>query len=206
MPYWRYSGILGYGSIGRQVARLATAAGMEVHAFNLHPRETPESRKDRSYHPPGMGDPDRTLPAKWFSGSTTRELHSFLSSGLDLLVVAVPLTDKTRHLIGRSELEILGKSRAFISNIARGPIIDTEALIDALNNEVIRGAALDVTDPEPLTEGHPLWHAKNVIITPHVSGASTNYSKRVLAILEVNLERLSLGQELMNRVSRREGY
>ena len=101
---------------------------------------------------------------------------------------------------------MLAKKKAFISNIGRGPIVHTDHLIDALDREVIRGAALDVTDPEPLPDGHPLWHAKNVIITPHVSGGSTKYLDRVLAILEGNLGRLSEGRELANRVSRREGY
>jgi phosphoglycerate dehydrogenase-like enzyme len=180
---------------------------MSVHAFTLHPRNSPESKRDESYHPPGLGDPEGNLPSKWYAGSTTAELHEFLSSGLDLLVVSLPLTDKTRHLIGLAELELLGKNRrTFISNIARGAIINTDALIKALNSDVIRGAALDVTDPEPLPQDHELWKAKNIIITPHVSGASTQYSTRVLAILGINLERLSRDQELMNRVSRKDGY
>jgi phosphoglycerate dehydrogenase-like enzyme len=179
---------------------------MSVHAYTLHPRSTPESRRDDSYHPPGLGDPDGTLPSKWYSGGTLTELHGFLSSGLDLLVVATPLTEKTRHLIGRQELEVLGKTKTFVSNISRGAVIDSEALIDSLNSEAISGAALDVTDPEPLPNGHPLWSAKNLIITPHVSGGSTNYGRRVLAILGVNLERLSQGKDLINRVSRKDGY
>jgi len=99
----------------------------------------------------------------------------------------------------------LGK-KAFVTNIARGPIIKTDDLIQALEEETISGAALDVTDPEPLPEGHALWSTKNVIITPHVSGISTKYNDRVLAILDLNIKRLLNGEELANRVSRKDGY
>ncbi|GAB1318468.1 D-isomer specific 2-hydroxyacid dehydrogenase NAD-binding domain-containing protein [Madurella fahalii] len=203
-------GILGYGSIGRQAARLATALGMSVHAYTLHPRRTPSSRRDKSWTPPGLGDPEGIFPSKWFSGGSTADLHGFLASGLDLLVVATPLTDKTAYLLGKAEFEVLAadgrKGRAFVSNIARGAVIDTAALIDALDDGTIKGAALDVTDPEPLPDGHPLWKAKNVIITPHVSGASAKYFERVLAVLEFNLTRMSEGRELVNKVDKKAGY
>ena len=157
--------------------------GAETYAYTLHPKETPESRRDHSYAPPGIGDPQGVLPKKWFSGETKEELHEFLSQGFDLLVVSVPLTDKTQHLLGTPEFEILKARKTFVSNIARGAIINTDDLIEALDKGLIRGAALDVTDPEPLPDGHPLWKAKNVIITPHVSGNSTAYTERVLALL-----------------------
>ncbi|RKU40514.1 hypothetical protein DL546_000682 [Coniochaeta pulveracea] len=199
-------GILGYGAIGRQVARVFKAMGSDIHAYTLHPRNTPESRRDDTYTPPGLGDPEGQFPSKWFSGETKEELHEFLASGLDLLVVALPLTPKTEHLLGAPEFEVLSKKKTYVANIARGPIIKTDDIIEALNKELIRGAALDVTDPEPLPDGHPLWKAKNVIITPHISGASTEYTNRVLAILEQNLHRLAEGKELTNRVSRKDGY
>jgi phosphoglycerate dehydrogenase-like enzyme len=179
---------------------------MDIHAYTLHPRPNPESRHDNSYTPPGLGDPEGIFPSKWFSGASTEELHAFLSSGLDLLVVATPLTDKTTHLLSAAEFNILSERKTFVTNIARGPIINTDDLIDALDNGVIRGAALDVTDPEPLPDGHPLWSAKNLILTPHVSGSSTSYNTRVLAILEYNLQRFSDGKQLTNRVSRKDGY
>jgi phosphoglycerate dehydrogenase-like enzyme len=221
--------------------------GMTVHAYTLHARPTPALRRDRAWTPPGLGDPEGVLPAKWFSGGSAAELHAFLRSGLDLLVVAAPLTGGTRGLLGGEEFRVLwegadggggagerggdgeadgrekeqgqggggeeddnGKlkkvGRTFIANVARGPVIDTDALLHALNGGLIRGAALDVTDPEPLPDGHPLWGAKNVIITPHVSGASTRYFERVMAILEFNLGRLAEGVELVNRVDRGRGY
>jgi len=189
--------------------------GMKVHAYTLHPRPTPDSRRDEGWTPPGLGDPEGVFPSKWFHGKSTDDLHAFLASGLDLLVIATPLTENTRHLIAKPEFEVLckagggrekGPGKTFVSNIARGPVIHTDDLIDALEGGLIRGAAIDVTDPEPLPDGHPLWTTKNVLLTPHVSGASTSYNARVLAILEYNLGRLSEGRELTNRVSRREGY
>ncbi|TWU70730.1 hypothetical protein ED733_001307 [Metarhizium rileyi] len=181
-------GILGYGSIGRQVARVAKALGMDVYAYTLHARPTPESRRDDSYVPPGLGDPEGTLPS------------------LDLLVVAIPLTCATRGLIAQAELNMLRKSRTFVANISRGSVLNTNDLVQALNDGVIGGAALDVTDPEPLVDGHPLWTSKNVIITPHISGVSAAYGKRVMDILELNLERLSRGKKLKNVVRREAGY
>ncbi|RBR24388.1 uncharacterized protein FIESC28_02878 [Fusarium coffeatum] len=200
-------GILGYGSIGRQTARVSKALGLDVHAYTLHPRDTPSSRRDESYSPPGLGDPEGEFPSKWFSGGSTEEIHAFLDSGLDILVIALPLTEKTKDLISKPEFEIFAKRGTFLINIARGPIVNTDDLIEALNNEVISGAALDVTDPEPLPEGHPLWGAKNVTITPHVSGNSSFYYKRLFDIFRLNLERLEEGREdLINMVNRREGY
>ncbi len=203
------SGILGYGSIGRQTARVATALGMNVHAYTLHPRPTPESRHDSSWTPPGLGDTEGIFPSRWFSGASTEDLHSFLSSGLDLLVISTPLTSNTKHLLSAAEFAVLaaaGKGRTYISNVARGPVVNTDDLIAALEDGSIRGAALDVTDPEPLPDGHTLWGTKNVIITPHVSGASTQYATRLLAILQHNLRRFSAGEELVNKIDRREGY
>ncbi|KFA47378.1 hypothetical protein S40293_07613 [Stachybotrys chartarum IBT 40293] len=199
-------GILGYGSIGRQVARVCHAMGMSIHAYTLHPRDTPASRRDPSYAPPNTGDIPGDLPSRWFSGASTAAIHEFLASDLDLLVVCLPLTPKTRGLISAPEFEVLAANKTFVSNISRGPIVNTDHLIAALEHGVVRGAALDVTDPEPLPEGHRLWGVRNLIVTPHVSGNSTAYTRRVLDILRLNLERLSEGGELINRVNRKEGY
>ncbi|KAK6719411.1 hypothetical protein SNK05_002548 [Fusarium graminearum] len=200
-------GILGYGSIGRQTARVSKALGLDIHAYTLHPRNTPESRRDNSYSPPGLGDPEGEFPSKWFSGGSREDVHAFLDSGLDIVVIALPLTAKTQGLISKPELEILAKKRTFLINIARGPIVNTDDLIQALNSEKIVGAALDVTDPEPLPKKHPLWSAKNVTITPHISAISSFYFKRLFDIFGLNLERLGVGQtDLINKVNRREGY
>lgn len=185
---------------------MATALGMEVHAYTLHERKTPESKRDETYAPAGLGDPEGIFPSKWFFGESKEQLHEFLGSGLDLLVISMPLTEKTTGLISAAEFKVLSEKKTFVSNIARGPIVNTEDLVEALDKELIRGAALDVTDPEPLPEGHPLWSTKNVVITPHISAASESYFERVWAIVKLNLQRLSQGKELTNKVNRKEGY
>ncbi|KAI1373861.1 hypothetical protein F4677DRAFT_427450 [Hypoxylon crocopeplum] len=199
-------GILGYGAIGRQCARLASALGMEVYAYTRSERPTPESRKDDSYCLPGTGDPDGLLPAKWFHGTSKQDVNGFLAQGLDLLVVSLPLTPETRHVVSRDQLRILAAKKTFIANIARGGHVDQDALIEALETGLIRGAALDVTDPEPLPADHPLWRAPNLLITPHVSWRTDKLQERLLDVLEQNLERLATGQPLINVVDRKLHY
>lgn len=194
---------MGYGTIGRQCARVGKALGMDVHAFTLHERATPESRHDTSFTEPGLGDPAGELPSRWFHGK--EQLDDFLAS-VDLLVITLPLTKLTTGLISHHEMKVLGKRKAFLSNIARGPVVDTDALVEALNNGTLSGAALDVTDPEPLPREHPLWKAKNVVITPHVSGNSTHYNERVLKILKENLRRRAAGLDVINKVNKSLGY
>ncbi|CAM1501474.1 Fc.00g034580.m01.CDS01 [Cosmosporella sp. VM-42] len=196
-------GVLGYGSIGRQCARLADALGMDVHAFTLHERSTPESRRDDSYTEAGLGDQNGDIPSRWFYGHD--QLNDFLG-GLDLLVITLPLTPLTEGMISREQFQILGKRKAFVCNAARGPIIVTNDLVTALNAGTIKGAAVDVIDPEPLPPGHLLWKAKNVIITPHVSGNSTHYNERAVRILAENLGRRAEDRKLMNQVNRSLGY
>ncbi|KAI0109848.1 hypothetical protein F4814DRAFT_424737 [Daldinia grandis] len=195
-------GILGYGAIGRQCARLASVLGMEVYAYTRGERSTPESRKDDSYCVPGTGDPDGILPAKWFHGTNKENVNEFLAQGLDFLVISLPLTPETRHIISDEQFEILGKRKTFVANIARGGHINQDALIKALNTGQIRGAALDVTDPEPLPGDHPLWRTPNLLITPHVSWKADHLWDRLLDILELNLGKLAAGKPLINVVNR----
>lgn len=179
---------------------------MDVIAYTNGRRSTPESRRDTGYIVPGTGDPEGTFPSRWLSGADN-QFDEFLSANLDLLVVAVPLTASTKGLIGAREFQLLAKRRTFLSNIARGPIVDTDALVAALDDGLIRGAALDVTDPEPLPSDHQLWHKPNVIITPHISSNSTEYNRRVLDIVELNLQKLSEGStDFVNKVNKKQGY
>lgn len=155
--------------------------GMDVIAYTASPRTTPESRQDHGYIVPGTGDPDGLIPSAWYSGLDKPSLHNFLRQDIDTLLVAVPLTEQTTHLLGKEEFEILGKSRnTFISNISRGQILDQEELVLALKKTAeeggLRGAALDVTDPEPLPKGNELWDLENVVVTPHVSGVVCSFS------------------------------
>jgi phosphoglycerate dehydrogenase-like enzyme len=199
-------GVLGYGSIGRQAARVAKAMGFDVIAYTASPRDTPEKRRDPGFIVPGTGDADGSIPSAWYSGTDKESLHNFLSQDIDVLLVGVPLTAATRHLLSTEEFEILSKKKAFISNIARGPIIDSTAIRVALEEGKLRGAALDVTDPEPLPADDPLWKAPNVFITPHVSGNTKNYADRAFQLLEANLERKANGEKLINVIDRKRGY
>lgn len=205
-------GILGYGSIGRQVARVAHGLGMSIHAFTASARSSPESRRDTGYIVPRTGDPAGEFPERWFSGTTTAALHEFLGSGLDVLVVTAPLTKRTQHLLGAAEFDILSAPQpktgrgAFVVNISRGGLIDHAALLAALKSGGLSGASLDVTEPEPLPLDSELWGLENVIITPHVSGLENSYMERVLEVFAVNLERLRTGETLVNVVDRGREY
>jgi len=205
--------VLGYGSIGRQVARVATALGMDVIAYTAGPRPTPASKRDKGYWVPGTGDPDGALPTAWYSGLDKQSLHRFLAQDVDLLLVSLPLTPETHHLLGKEEFEILARRHAFVSNISRGDILVQEDLVAALKAfeasggaEGLRGAALDVTTPEPLGADSELWGAPNVIVTPHVSGISQAYADRCCEVLEINVRNQLKGERLINVVDKKRGY
>lgn len=198
------SGILGYGCVGRQCARVAKAFGMDVYAYTLHERPTPEARKSETYTEPGLGDPNGEFPSKWFSGK--QELNAFLGSDLDLLVITLPQTNQTTGMISKEQFGLLSKKKAYISNAGRGPVVNTDDLVAALDAGQVRGAALDVTDPEPLPAEHKLWGYTNVIITPHCAGNSNHFNERSFNIFAYNLERRAQGKELVNKVNKSLGY
>ncbi|KAI9789468.1 MAG: hypothetical protein M1816_006010 [Peltula sp. TS41687] len=209
-------GVLGYGAIGRQesavsAARVAKAMGMDIIAYTATPRPTKDSKRDQGYIVPGTGDPDGSIPSAWYSGLEKSQLHEFLRQDIDILLVSVPLTTQTTHFLSKKELEILGKRRnAFISNISRGQVIKQDDLIEALKRKPeeggLRGAALDVTDPEPLPKESELWTLPNVILTPHISGSAETYVERAFQVLETNLSRMEKGEGLINVVHRKRGY
>lgn len=175
---------------------------MEVYAFTHRERSTPETRHfEGGYFVPNTGDPEGTIPTKWFSGSDRDAVDNFISQDLDILVLALPFTATNRGFIGRKQFQIMSKRKTFVSNISRGPIVDTDALVEALNEGMIRGAALDVTDPEPLPKGHPLWKCPNVFISPHVAWQSTSIAGWVMDIVLQNLERLDKDKPLLNLIS-----
>ncbi|MBT4140315.1 MAG: D-2-hydroxyacid dehydrogenase [Candidatus Latescibacteria bacterium] len=117
----------------------------------------------------------------------------------DWVAVCVPLTDETRDRYHNAEFALM-KNTAYITNIARGKIINTDALMNALDNKQIAGAGLDVTDPEPLPTDHPLWDYENVIITPHASGHSPNADENILNLICENAQRFVKGKPLKNQV------
>jgi phosphoglycerate dehydrogenase-like enzyme len=135
---------------------------------------------------------------------TTEHLHEALP-GAQAVVLTLALTPQTRGLVGQEELELMNQ-QAWLVNIARGGLVDTEALVSALRSHQIAGAALDVTDPEPLPEGHPLWDLPNCLITPHTADTEQMTQPLLAARITANVQRLIAGQELEGRVDPDLGY
>ncbi len=185
-------GLVGYGSIGREVARLARTFGMRVLATKRDARNL----IDHSWQVPGVGDPTGTLAHQIFPSET---LHEMLPR-CDYVVIATPLTSETRHLIGKNEFRLM-KRDAVIINVARGGVLDQSALIEALQEQRIAGAALDVFEHEPLPSESSLWKIPNVVITPHIAGVSPHYVDRAMALLAENMRRYLNGESLLNEVN-----
>ncbi|EPS40978.1 hypothetical protein H072_5104 [Dactylellina haptotyla CBS 200.50] len=187
-------GIFSYGSIGRQIGRVSHALGMEVHAYTATPKPTPESREDHGYIVPGTGDQKGEFPVKWYSGLGKEKFHEFLQVGFDVIVLSVPLTDETLHLVGKEEFDIMKETgtKPFFVNISRGPIVVTSELEKSLREGVekggLRGAALDVVDPEPLPKDHTLWDAPNVPLRSHKHPSPPPSRARIIipALLPLN--------------------
>ncbi len=175
--------ILGMGSIGTELARIASGVGMRVVGV----------RRDASRPAPGA---ERIVPPERFA-EVTREA--------DYLAVTAALTPQTRGMVSAAILRGL-KSSAWVINIARGPLIDEPALIEALTERRIAGAALDVFETEPLPAASPLWKLDNAILTPHVSNSSPRVGERSLALLVENVRRFKAGEPLLNLVDRSIGY
>lgn len=190
----RTLGIWGYGGIGRETARLAKMLGLKVHVM----ARRGVSRRDDSYAVKGTGDPEGLLPDRVFAPGQEKE---FLS-GLDFLVLAIPLSASTTGLLGEAELRAL-KSSAFLLNPARGPLVQEQALLRALDEGWIAGAALDTHYYYPMPPEHPLWHRPNVIMTPHISGTDKSpfFMDRMGEIVEHNLTQFVQGRPLWNEIS-----
>ncbi len=186
-------GIWGYGGIGRQTARLAKAMGMKVHVLvrkEIKPREN-------MYCVEGTGDVEGVLPDSVFFMS---DKEAFLKE-LDFLVIAMPGTESNISIIDSEVLGML-KPSAFLLNPARGPIVEEAALLDALQNNRIAGAALDTHYYYPMPADHPLWKMPNVILTPHISGssASPNFLERIWDLFVQNVRRLKENRPLLNEL------
>ncbi|MFK8213990.1 D-2-hydroxyacid dehydrogenase [Haloferax volcanii] len=170
--------IIGLGSIGQAVAQ--RLQGFEVETIGIR-------------YTPSKGGPTDEV-----AGFDSDAIHDALSRS-DYVVVACPLNDLTRGLIGDAEFATM-PTDAVVVNAARGGIVDTDALVSALRSNKIRGAALDVTDPEPLPADHPLWGLENCLITPHTGGHTPKHWDRLADIVAGNLGRLDEGAELENQV------
>jgi phosphoglycerate dehydrogenase-like enzyme len=193
----RVVGLWGYGGIGRDTARLAKALGLTVHVMT---RAGIRARKDY-YCPAGTGDPEGKLPDRIFTAGQERD---FLS-GLDFLVLALPHTRHSDGMIGENELKALSR-HAYVLNPARGPIIQEQALLRALREKWIAGAALDTHFSYPLPADHPLWRFPDVILTPHISGADKSrlFKGRMAELFRLNIQRYQAGQPLLNELTRQE--
>lgn len=134
----------------------------------------------------------------------TESLHDALPDAR-LVVLGLALTPATRHIIGAPELERMHE-RAWLVNVSRGGHVDTDALVDALERHLIAGAALDVTDPEPLPEGHPLWSLTNCLVTPHNAGSSGAVMRHLADRVHDNVQRLGSGQPLLGVIDLDAGY
>jgi len=174
--------VYGMGSIGGEIARLASAVGMRV--IGVRRRATPQ---------PGVS---RVVPP---------ERLSDVVGEADYLAIAAPLTAETKGAISRDVIARM-KPTAWLLNIARGAIVDETALIDALREKRIAGAGLDVFVTEPLPPESPFWTLENVVMTPHRSGDSPRVEERTLALFGENLRRYKAGEPLLNRVDYTAGY
>jgi phosphoglycerate dehydrogenase-like enzyme len=184
-------GIIGYGSIGRQIARLLYGYGATVLATKRNVKQ-PE---DLGYIPEGMGDRDGDYFTRLYP---PQALRSMLKE-CDFAVITVPLTRRTQGMIGTTEIAAM-KRGAFLVDVSRGSVVDQTALIAALTDGRLGGAALDVFTQEPLPTDHPLWTLPNVIITPHVAGFSPEYNPRVIDLFVENLYRYIAKDPLLNPV------
>jgi phosphoglycerate dehydrogenase-like enzyme len=178
-------GIAGYGSIGRACAARAHGFGMRVFALRRRPELC--SR-----------DPlvEQAFPKE--------RLHDMIRAS-DYVVTALPLTDATRGLIGARELAAM-KPTAVLINVGRGPVLDESALINALDQRRIRGAALDVFNEEPLAAGHPFYRLENVLLSPHCADHIAGWLEQSMEMFLRNVERFRKGEPLENVVDKRLGY
>jgi phosphoglycerate dehydrogenase-like enzyme len=177
-------GLVGLGSIGRNVAQRASAMGMRVIAVREH------ADRPKSEHV------DEVLP--------TSQLQQMLAKS-DYVVLSPPVTPATRGMIGRDQLAAM-KREGYLINVGRGPLIDEAALIQALREHRIAGAALDVFDHEPLPPESPLWDLDNLLITPHTGGMTEKMWERHYTVFAENLRRFVAGQPLLAVVDKQAGY
>jgi phosphoglycerate dehydrogenase-like enzyme len=189
-------GIVGYGRIGREIARLASSFGMRTLGVKRTATAAAASDKFDTGRQSPAADPTEIFPMD--------ALDEVLAQS-DVLVVVVPLTALTRGMIGAAQLDRL-PTGAFVVNIARGGIVDEAALLDRLRDGRIAGAALDVFDDEPLPADSPWWTEPHTLVTPHVAGLAPQYHAQTLDLVVENLTRLAEGQPVLNEVDRVSGY
>lgn len=167
--------VVGLGTLGRGVA--SRADGLDMRVTGVRRTPTPADHVEKICSMEGLPD---------------------VLSGARFVVLTVPLVEATRQLVGAEELAAM-RSDAYLVNVARGAVVDQNALVDALESEEIAGAALDVFEEEPLPPSSPLWEMDDVIVTPHVAGTTRDYPDRIADIVRENYRRLDAGESLVNR-------
>lgn len=177
-------GLVGFGSIGRNTAVLAHALGMNVIVVREHPEGArPEFIRE-------------VLPSS--------QLDQLLARA-DYVVLSPPVTPATKGMIGRDQLARM-KPDGYLINVGRGPLVDEDALVEALRGHKIGGAALDVFDQEPLPAESPLWDLENLLITPHTAGMTEKLWERHYALFSENVRRFLDARPLLGLVDKRQGY
>jgi phosphoglycerate dehydrogenase-like enzyme len=180
------AGIIGYGDIGRAIAARVRPLGMTVLAVKRHvsPSLAADPLVEQVYGP---------------------ESRFEMLSRCDYVVVAAPLTAETRGMIGEPEFAAM-KSTAVVINVGRGPVIEEKALVRALSNGRIKGAALDVFDKEPLPQGHPFYQLENVLLSPHCADHTPDWLDNAMRFFVAEFERFRKGEPLLNVVDKKLGY
>ncbi len=175
--------VVGVGGIGSQIAQRAYAFGMTV--IGVDPKDMPfNPYVSRMVYPDQI---DGVLPLA------------------DVVFISAPHTPQSEGMIGPRQFELMKQGAYFIA-VSRGKLYNTDALVKALDSRRLAGAGLDVTNPEPLPKGHPLWKFENVVITPHIAGQSDNVQARRMELLKENIARFVKGQPLLNVVDKQKGY
>ena len=179
-------GILGLGAIGQRVAAVVRCVGMRAIGLRRSGarEDLPEGLVDAVHGPQGLSE---------------------LLAGSDFVLVSLPLTQETRGMLGEKELRTM-KSSAYLINVARGGIVDESALVRALREGWIAGAVFDVFAQEPLPPNSELWDLPNLIITPHMAGATLPYLDRAAELFQENLKLYLAGQPLVNLLDKQRGY
>jgi phosphoglycerate dehydrogenase-like enzyme len=177
-------GIIGYGDIGRAVARRVHAMGMQILAVKRHLPEQADPLVDQFHKPEAMAE---------------------MLGRCDYVVVTAPLTEETRHMIGAAQFAAM-KPSAVVINVGRGPVIDQAALARALQESKIRGAGLDVFEHEPLPAGDPLWSMENVLVSPHTADHTRDWIDVAMRFFLLQYEHFVKGEPLENVVNKRLGY
>lgn len=184
-------GFVGYGSVARHTARLAKGFGMNIWACGRQAKPTVYA----DYLEPGTGDPDGSIPSRWFDPGTLIEM----AAGCHYLVVTCPLDDSTRSLVDATILRAMSRE-SFLIHVSRGGIVNEADLVLALRDRRLAGAALDVFEDEPLPSNSPFYHLQNVLLTPHVCGwnSSEELFDLILPLFSENLHRLDRNLAPMN--------